>query len=314
MSPKVSILIPTYNREHILKSTIECALAQDYDNFEIIISDNKSTNNSWAIMQEYASKHPQVKVFQNAENLGAVRNWIECAKHATGEYVKILWSDDLIAKNFLSVCIPKFNDKVGFVYTATELFEDQTGTNDIYYRIGETGEYDSSVFIEGKLSGLDFPSSPGCAVFRRQDLLDHLLFDVPVSKGVNITAKAVGNDLLIFLLTAQKYPKIVFVNEILSFFRVHKNSITISSKKGELVFMYQLAESFFAEKYGLSAKGFKNFHGKLWLSLLLFKGTFGISKVSDFYKNKSVGFFDISYFHAIKLVLILFRRKVFKVR
>jgi glycosyltransferase involved in cell wall biosynthesis len=314
MANKVSILIPTYNREYILKETIECALAQDYPDFEIVICDNASTDGSWSIISDYATRFPKIKAQKNAENLGAVRNWVECLKMADGEYAKILWSDDLISKDFLSKTVPLFNEKVGFVYTATEVFEDKVGMGVKFYDLGKSGEYESAVFIEGKLSGGDFPSSPGCAIFRLKDLRANLLTHIPVSRDVNLTAKAVGNDLLIFLLTAHQYPKFVFLQDVMSFFRVHKTSITVSSKKGELMYMYQLAESFFIEKYGVSNKAFRKFNAKLLLSVLAYKGSLGISRVQDFYGTKVVGLKEISLTHLLSLVTLFIKRRFFKLR
>lgn len=314
MANKVSILIPTYNREHIIKETIECALAQDYSDFEIVICDNASTDGSWSIISEFANKHPKIKIKRNSENLGAVKNWIECIKLADGEFAKILWSDDLISTDFLSRTVPLFNNDVGFVYTATEVFENEVGTGVVFYNLDPSGEYPGSLFIEGKLSGEDFPSSPGCAIFRLKDLRENLLSHIPVSQDIDLTSKAVGNDLLIFLLTAKKYPKFAYLKDVLSFFRVHNSSITVSTKKGEITFMYQLAESYFVENYGVSNKAFRKFNSKLFLSVLAFKGTLGITKIQDFYSNKVVGMSDISLGQILLLFFILIKRRIFKIR
>ena len=77
-SVKVSILIPTYNSEKYIEETIESALVQTYKNFEIIIVDNASNDNTFKIMQEYAKKHDNIKIFKNEENIGPIKNWMKC--------------------------------------------------------------------------------------------------------------------------------------------------------------------------------------------------------------------------------------------
>lgn len=94
--PLVSILIPVYNREDMLKRAVDAALNQTYDNIEVIISDNASTDNTWEVCLDYAKKDKRVKVFRNEKNLGPVLNWKCCIDRATGELGKILFSDDAI--------------------------------------------------------------------------------------------------------------------------------------------------------------------------------------------------------------------------
>ena len=102
----VSILIPTYNREKIILETLNCAVNQTYKNTEVIVVDNKSTDNGFEIIKGFAKSHPNVRVYQNEENIGPVKNWLKCMDYATGEYAKILWSDDLIAPDFIEMTLP----------------------------------------------------------------------------------------------------------------------------------------------------------------------------------------------------------------
>ena len=121
---KVSILIPTYNREKIILETLNSAVNQTYKNIEVIVVDNKSTDNSYKIIKDFAKSHPNVKVYQNDTNIGPVRNWRRCMDYATGEYAKILWSDDLIAPDFIEKTLPWLadNDDIAFVCTGIQYF------------------------------------------------------------------------------------------------------------------------------------------------------------------------------------------------
>jgi len=92
----VSILIPVYNREKLVKRAIESAINQTYENIEVIAVDNKSTDRTYEVLKGHAEKYPDVKVYQNKENLGPVRNWKKCLEYSSGEFIKILFSDDWI--------------------------------------------------------------------------------------------------------------------------------------------------------------------------------------------------------------------------
>jgi glycosyltransferase involved in cell wall biosynthesis len=286
----VSILIPTYNREKIILETLNCAVNQTYKNTEIIVVDNKSTDNSFEIIKEFAKSHPNVREYQNEENIGPVRNWRKCLNYATGEYAKILWSDDLIASDFIEKTLPYLIDQkdVGFVFTGTEIFNDNTGQRNKAYFIGETGLYDTGKYIESSLLGkpLPVPVSPGNALFRKKDLEKNLMLDVPNKIGSDFAMHAIGSDVLIYLLTAKDYPRFAFVSENLASFRAHNDSITISSNSMKLIVLYHFAKAYFVENYIDDLKLRRKFNARLFGICLknLFSGKYGrVTSVKDFY-------------------------------
>ena len=113
----VSIIIPVYNSELFISETIQSAINQTYKNTEIIIVDNDSKDGSWEIIKKFQEKDNRIKSFRNQTNEGPVRNWLRCVEMASGHYIKILWSDDLIAENFIEKTLPLFSEDVGFVFT-----------------------------------------------------------------------------------------------------------------------------------------------------------------------------------------------------
>jgi glycosyltransferase involved in cell wall biosynthesis len=245
---KVSILIPVYNRENLIEETVRSAMNQTYENIEIIIVDNKSTDNTWSVLNKLASQDNRIKIFQNETNIGPVRNWKRCIDEASGEYGKILWSDDLIAPEFLEKTVPFLeNEDVGFVFTAVEKFTDIVKKDPANTDFIKQGIYNTNGYIKGVLFSKNYPVSPGCALFRMKDLRKNLLVDIPNKVHSDFSMHAIGNDLLIFLLTASQYKKFAFVDETLSYFREHSNSISIQSEKGKLPLYYALASAFFIE-------------------------------------------------------------------
>ncbi|MFK2298794.1 glycosyltransferase family 2 protein [Bacteroides fragilis] len=100
-NPLVSIVIPTYNREQYIEDAIKSAINQTYRNIEIIIVDNCSTDSTWDILNRWAERDERIKVFRNKMNIGPVLNWNECFEHTSGDFIKILWSDDWMAIDFI---------------------------------------------------------------------------------------------------------------------------------------------------------------------------------------------------------------------
>ncbi len=99
--PRVSVGMPVYNREKYVGAAIEAHLNQTYADFELIITDNASTDRSDAICRAYAAKDPRIKYFRNPQNLGASGNYRRCFELSTGEYFRWTPSDDLVSPNLL---------------------------------------------------------------------------------------------------------------------------------------------------------------------------------------------------------------------
>jgi glycosyltransferase involved in cell wall biosynthesis len=93
-SPSISILLPTYNYARFLPEAIESVLAQDWPDFELLISDDRSTDGSAAILASYAARDSRIRCHLQPVNLGMVANWNWCLGQARGEYVKFLFGDD----------------------------------------------------------------------------------------------------------------------------------------------------------------------------------------------------------------------------
>jgi glycosyltransferase involved in cell wall biosynthesis len=95
-NPKISVCIPTYNYGRYLPAAIESVLGQDYADFELLIIDDCSKDDSREVIARYAARDPRIVFHANPTNLGMVRNWNLCLTEARGEYVKFLFGDDLL--------------------------------------------------------------------------------------------------------------------------------------------------------------------------------------------------------------------------
>jgi len=103
--PRVSIGLPIYNAERYLEEAIDSILAQTYTDFELIISDNASTDRTQEICQVYAQRDPRIRYHRNDKNLGGAPNHNLVFRLARGEYFKWAAYDDKIAPDFLLKCL-----------------------------------------------------------------------------------------------------------------------------------------------------------------------------------------------------------------
>ena len=111
---KVSIIIPAYNSEKTIAEALDSCFMQSYDNLEIIVSDNHSTDNTVKIVE----KHPGVRLSTLPWNIGGINNMNRLINLATGDYIVMLCSDDYFTDQYVIeeiVRIFKVNPKVGFI-------------------------------------------------------------------------------------------------------------------------------------------------------------------------------------------------------
>lgn len=104
--PKVTIGLAVFNSDHApLREVIESMLAQDYENIEVLICDNASTDNTPSICLEYAAKDSRVKYFNNGVNIGAVRNGIRLLGLCTSDFFKIAEHANVLKPSYIRSCM-----------------------------------------------------------------------------------------------------------------------------------------------------------------------------------------------------------------
>jgi len=95
-NPFVSVLMTTYNREKYVVEAIESVLKSSFEDFELIVCDDRSTDRTVDFVRELAHKDSRVKLFVNDKNLGDYPNRNEAARHARGKYIKYVDADDYL--------------------------------------------------------------------------------------------------------------------------------------------------------------------------------------------------------------------------
>lgn len=97
--PSISVCMPTYNGAAYLREAIDSVLKQTYRDFELVITDDCSSDNTLEIVRSYDD--PRIRVHENDQNKGLVGNWNECLGRAEGKYIQFFFQDDLMSADNL---------------------------------------------------------------------------------------------------------------------------------------------------------------------------------------------------------------------
>ncbi|MBW4648113.1 MAG: glycosyltransferase [Kastovskya adunca ATA6-11-RM4] len=124
--PKVSVGIPTYNSQKFLSQAIDSVLNQTFQDFELIISDDASTDETPEIVANYAAKDQRIRYFKNPTRVGLFANFNKCIERSSGEYINVLGQDDvMLPKNIEEkVNILDSYPSVGLVASSVEVIDD----------------------------------------------------------------------------------------------------------------------------------------------------------------------------------------------
>lgn len=246
-TPKVSILIPVFNRKDYITECIQSALDQTFTDFEIIVVDNASDDGTWEICQKFAAADKRVRIFRNETNIGPVRNWIRCAQEAKGALSKVLFSDDYLEPNCLSEMVPKLDDpEVSIVYCAARIGKSRDEAI-VSYSQPDSSRVSSSQLINLVVHG-NAPFSPGAVLIRTSDLLLNLHCQFPTSTHRAFEKNGAGPDVMILLLTSLDYLYISNISAPLVYFRAHAGSFSTENSNNDVIKGYRSVISFFLRR------------------------------------------------------------------
>jgi glycosyltransferase involved in cell wall biosynthesis len=217
--PKVSVCIPTYNYGRFIPDAIESVLGQTFNNFELLVVDNCSSDNTREVVENYSRRDARVLYICNEVNVGMVGNWNRCLKHASGEYIKILCADDVLDPRCLELQVSELekDPAVALVTCARQLTSaDLLPTNELHYGVTyavvEGADAIRTCFSHGNLIG-----EPTAVLFRR--IAAERGFDPKFQQLIDL-------EMWFFLL---QNGKMAFVPETLCLFRQHEQQGTANS-------------------------------------------------------------------------------------
>jgi glycosyltransferase involved in cell wall biosynthesis len=119
MTPRVSVVVPSYNNADYLAETMDSILAQTYDDFEVVVADHSSTDGTMDIARRYEAD-PRVRLLTTEAGGGAKRNWDRVSQEARGELIKLVCGDDLIAPTALARQVSAFDEHPSAVLVASQ--------------------------------------------------------------------------------------------------------------------------------------------------------------------------------------------------
>jgi glycosyltransferase involved in cell wall biosynthesis len=141
--PCLTVGLPVYNGERHLRSALNSILAQSFTDFEVVISDNASTDGTEAICRNYVSKDDRIRYYRNEANLGVSRNFNLTVERARGRYFKWAADDDVLEPDYLARCVRVLDEDPGVVLCHSQIrIIDDAGRAiaDYRYRDGYAGQ------------------------------------------------------------------------------------------------------------------------------------------------------------------------------
>lgn len=203
--PLVSVLITSYNRENYIAQAIESVLASSFKDYELIIVDDSSTDNTQSIISAFTQRFQQIKFLKNSRNLGEYENRNLAASYAAGKYLKYLDSDDLMSENCLEIMVGKMEENpkaaIGLISYLDEspiLFQGALQPHQLYYNF----------YFKGNLINC----GPSSTIIRRE------IFEI--LGGYNLVPYLSDVDFIFRLCS--KFPAVIFSKELITW-RRHPN-------------------------------------------------------------------------------------------
>jgi glycosyltransferase involved in cell wall biosynthesis len=213
MSPIVSIIIPTYNREKLLNETLESIKKQTYHHWECIIVDDGSTDDTEQIVSEFSKSHPSIQYFKRPDHLpkgpNSCRNYGFCK--SKGSIINWFDSDDLYLPTAFQNIIDAYSENVDVVVGKLEIIDYNNK------RIIKESKIQSTQIIEDYFTGKT--AFYVCGPFWNRKFIEKqsLLFDETIR---NL------DDWDFNLRMILQNPKVIYLNEVIIQYRFHSDSLS----------------------------------------------------------------------------------------
>jgi glycosyltransferase involved in cell wall biosynthesis len=230
--PKVSILIPTYNRPHFFELALKSALAQTYPNIEIIICDDSTNDETADRVKPYLSQYPNIRYRKNETTLGQFANDLQLFDLATGDYINYLMDDDLFHPEKIEKMMAYFlqdeKEEITLVTSHRQIIDEQGEIRPDWPVTMKL--FDQDTILDGKQFGnfvlrfnFNCIGEPTTVLFRKKDLFEPFGVFCGRDYGCNV-------DMATWLNLLSK-GKIVYIAETLSYFRIHSGQQLHSLEK-----------------------------------------------------------------------------------
>jgi glycosyltransferase involved in cell wall biosynthesis len=218
--PKVSVCIPVYNGELFIGEAIDSVLRQDYDDIEIIVNDNASTDKTRDIVRSYISFYPdKIRLYENETNIGMANNWNKVINEAVGDYIILLSADDKIEPGMILRGMAVMDESVDAV-SVNHLILEHNNLRRRRVKI-KSGDYKNCV----SLIMMKSPFSVNFTIFNRSRVCKKIecrdFFSVPYQTC----------DYDLWLRLAISGATIRYMDEPLGMYRVHDANLSHKKRK-----------------------------------------------------------------------------------
>lgn len=227
-SPLVSVIVPNYNHALYLRERVDSILKQSYQNFEIILLDDCSTDNSRDIIESYRNDTRISQIIYNKENSGSpFKQWRKGVETAKGEYIWIAESDDTALPNFLSTLVPQLdnNPKAVLVFSHSFLISSDGSkiNKDFHHNSGNNIIiHNGNRFAKHIMTTHNYIYNASMVVFRRSAFLQ-------VEGTTYQNYRSCGDWALWMSMCLQG--QVIEVCQKLSCFRQHQNKVTVKASR-----------------------------------------------------------------------------------
>ena len=223
--PLLSIVIPAYNAEKYIKNCIESIASQNIDDYEIIVIDDGSTDNTLLILEKLAKSNKKIKLYkQNHKHAGAARN-LGISK-ACGKYIHFVDADDWLEPNCYSVAlkdiITKKSDAVMFNFFR---FNNQTGEKTVATHLSNPSKTNFNIKYENSKNReyiLRASVVPWNKIYRRSFLLEN---------NIKFDELIVANDRTFYFKFINSFPYITIINKPLINYRIANKDSLIGKER-----------------------------------------------------------------------------------
>ena len=245
-NPRISVLVPCYNRAHVLRRCVESVLSSTYASVEVIVSDNASTDDSWRLAQQLAAEDSRVRIFKNETNLGPVPNWRRCLEQARGQYIHWLWSDDWVEPRFYETLIGIVDDRgCDVALCAAQVdFCDERRNSFVAYSHQEKEKSGRQACLD-TLCMREMPVSPACMLLPADSCRASFIQGISWVGERNIDQRGFGTDSLLAAGSMLRAAKVGFWGLPLVHFEAGADSITTQVSRYASVRRYLGAHLFF---------------------------------------------------------------------
>lgn len=231
MNSLISIIIPVYNRANVISETLDSIINQSYYNWECIIIDDGSYDNTIEILKNYSNSDKRIKYFKRPNHISKGAN--PCRNYGfkicSGNYIKWFDSDDIMLPKHLEVAMNTLvNNNLDFVVTDTLNFEHESGK-----LLDKPYNFDRNNAI---ISAQNF------ALNHVGWITDDFLGTHKIVEKIKFNEYIVdGDEYNFFIKLLQQDFKGMLINEVLTYRRIHKENVTIINQKNNLKYLSIIA-------------------------------------------------------------------------